>query len=382
MLSYNNNLNRSCLNLKDTYSSDEKTLPMDQAIGVKLTTNASGSYKEVNCWFPTGSNSAYEGNKSLLTACNDGSDIYACRAALRGDLNIYWCEGWREEGFTDGVYKLFYKGYTNPQVHSCDMTKSPAWTLMYSTTKAGSYTVPYSADYRLVAAGGGAGYLRSAGLLGGIASGSKNISSGTKVTVSIALGGNGGSGHGSPYICTGVGRYAPSGGKGGSGISISVGSSSHVIVAGGAGGGAAAGAGGGGGGWGAGGGGASTYKDGGWYGSAGSAGTSFSSDSTITGGAGGKGGGRGGYGGVGGSGGVYGGVGGVSLYECAGGGGGGGGRCTLSNCTTELAYGITRVDSPSVSACPLGSSSYSPARPQAGVYIIGTPSNWTKPAKP
>ena len=99
-LSYNNSLNRTCLNLKTTYTADEKTLPMDQAIGVNLTTNASGGYKTVNCWFPKDSANAYEGDLALLTACNNGTDNYACRAALRGDLDIYWCEGWRQVGFT------------------------------------------------------------------------------------------------------------------------------------------------------------------------------------------------------------------------------------------------------------------------------------------
>ena len=85
-IGYSNALNRSCDQIRKTYTRMGKDPVMDSEQTYRIGVNASGGYRLAKCWFPSGTYTnnvklGYEGIKAVLNACNTKKDLNACRAA-------------------------------------------------------------------------------------------------------------------------------------------------------------------------------------------------------------------------------------------------------------------------------------------------------------
>ncbi len=328
---------------------------LDKKSEVAMIVDDNGGSVVKECWFPggyvQGTEKGYEGDKALLDACK-ATDNFACIAAIRNNLNLYWCEGWKSLGYTTSTsYPLYYKGVRVDS--SCDMTKSPAWSALAILTANGEeYTAPYQVNYGFSAKGkdfsswwGSSSYKNYYTAKGGAVSGEKVYPAGTVFSTKIIDGGYWKSSYWNQW--TGATTYGE-GGYGPKGIALYASGNKLLLVAGGAG-----GNGGGGGGW----------SNGAVY-------TSFNEcNASYT---GYRGAGLGGSGSGVGSGSGGNGCG-SSACRCASSCSGsyskcgdGFGRCkyikVLSNCDdTVVPYIISNTT------------------PYAGIYVIGNPDSWPKP---
>ena len=289
-----------------------------------------------------------------ISGC-ENSNITACQIGYDNHLNRTCAElKTSSPSLDNGEYKLTLKGYTSSLVkeYSCDMDKSPAWTLLFSsTTNNATYNTEYSGLYgiSLSGANGNGGYWTS-GCHGGKNSFSKRYGTNTTFKMTYIAGGAGNRSGGWGY---GIGGY---------GIAVYVNNVLQAVAGGGGGGGAyslAAGSGG-----------------GGWKGGKGTTnGTGLVADSVND----------GSYGGVAGGlntkgtdgypfGGEGGGAGGTALGSwgcsgsntCKGGGGGGAGYCASGlTCTEKLAYKTLYT------YAYTGTGSNAPdSYPMMGIYLI------------
>ena len=130
------------------------------------------------------------GNVGLLDGCN-GSDPFACRTALRNNIDLYWCDDWKKYGYTkNGDYKLFHSQAWNVTTKkACHMSSSPPYSAI-STRSTGSYIIRFTGNYYMYLQGGGKGissWDRSG--YGGKVSATKTFTAGTKLIGVIANGG-------------------------------------------------------------------------------------------------------------------------------------------------------------------------------------------------
>ena len=345
-IAYNNNLNRTCQQIIDTYKLSEKT----PSNGSYLLSSSTSVQKATDCWFL---NTTGMSTSEAISGC-ENSNITACQIGYDNHLNRTCAElKTSSPSLDNGEYKLTLKGYTSSSVkeYSCDMDKSPAWTLLFSsTTNNATYNTEYSGLYgiSLNGAPGSSGYWSSGGA-GGKNTFSKRYGTNTTFKQAYINGGKGNHSNGWGY------------GWGGYGIAVYVNNVLQAVAGGGGGGGAySLGAGSGG---------------GGWKGGKGTAnGTGLVADSVNDGSYGGRPGpgetsGFSGYpfGGAGGrAAGTSQGSWGCSSTTCYGGGGGGAGYCASGlTCTETLAYKTLRT------YAGTGINSNAPdSYPMMGIYLI------------
>ena len=343
-LGYNNSLNRTCQQIIDTYKSGGKT-PVNGDF--RLTTSATAQTL-TGCWFinTTGMSTA-----DVISGCNS-SNATACQLGYENHLNRTCAElKTSSPSLDNGEYKLTLKGYATDKVqeYSCDMDKSPAWTLIFSSTaNNASYTAEYNALYGISLNGGNG----SSGYWGGGGAGGENSFSKHYTQNTVIK---------STYISAGVGNHSGGWGWGwgGYGLAVYVNNVLQAVAGGGGGGGSySSGVGSGGGGW----------KGGNGKSKGGSIVADSVNDGSYGGSPGGmKASGTAGYpyGGNGGNaGGTSQGSWGCSSSTCYGGGGGGAGYCASGlSCSETLAYKTQRTYAYNTSNTPM-------SNPMMGVYLI------------